>query len=120
QKNKKLYVPYMLTCIGTVMMCYIISFLSTSPTVRNITGSATMQSFLSMGVGVMSVFSLIFLFYSNSFLIRRRKKEFGLYNILGVGKKHLALVLFLETLIIATITIVAGLFFGILFSKLAE
>ena len=120
QKNKKLYVPYMLTCIGTVMMCYIISFLSTSPTFRNITGGATMQSFLSMGVGVMSVFSLIFLFYSNSFLIRRRKKEFGLYNILGVGKKHLALVLFLETLIIATITIVAGLFFGILFSKLAE
>ncbi len=119
-KNKKLYLPYMLTCIGTVMMCYIISFLSTSETFGNISGGTTMQGFLQMGVGVMAVFSVIFLFYTNSFLIRRRKKEFGLYNILGLGKKHLAVVLFWETLIIAAITIFAGLFFGILLSKFAE
>lgn len=120
RKNKKLYFPYILTCMGTVMMCYLISFLSTSPTFENVKGGVTMQSFLGMGFGIMSVFSVIFLFYTNSFLIRRRKKEFGLYNILGLGKKHLALVLFLETLFIACITIVSGLFFGILFSKLAE
>lgn len=120
KKNKKFYLPYILTCIGTVMMCYIISFLSTSSTFALIKGGNTVQSFLGMGFGVMSVFSLIFLFYSNSFLIRRRKKEFGLYNILGLGKKHIAIVLFLETLMIAGITIAGGLFFGILFSKLAE
>ena len=120
KKNKKLYFPYILTCTGTVMMCYIISFLSITPVFSNIRGGDTTQRFLSMGVGVMIVFSLIFLFYTNSFLIRRRKKEFGLYNILGVGKKNLAFVLFLEMLIIAGISIFTGLFFGILFSKFAE
>ncbi len=120
KKNKKLYLPYILTCVGTIMMCYIISFLSTSSTFASIRGGTTVQDFLSMGVGVMAVFSLIFLFYTNSFLIRRRKKEFGLYNILGLGKRHLAVVLFLETFIIAALTILGGLLFGILFSKLAE
>ncbi|MGI5959516.1 MAG: FtsX-like permease family protein [Massiliimalia sp.] len=120
KKNKKLYFPYIMTCIGVVMMCYIVSFLGDNPMFGSIPGGATMQEFLKMGFGVMSVFSLIFLFYTNSFLIRRRKKEFGLYNILGLGKKNLAVVLLLETLIIAAISIVGGLFFGILFSKLAE
>ena len=120
QKNRKMYLPYILTCMGTVMMCYIVSFLGTSETFGKIEGGTTVQQFLGMGFGVLSVFSVIFLFYTNSFLIRRRKKEFGLYNILGLGKKHLAVVLFLETLMIAAITILGGLFFGILFSKLAE
>ena len=119
-KNKKLYMPYILTCIGMVMMCYIISFLSKSPAFESIKGGMTVQSFLEMGFFVMSVFSAIFLFYTNSFLIRRRKKEFGLYNILGVGKNNLAYVLLLENLIIAAIALAAGLFFGILFSKLSE
>ena len=78
RKNSKLYLPYLLTCMGTVMMCYIISYLSVSPTFAMIKGGQTVQTFLAMGFGVMAVFSLIFLFYTNSFLIRRRKKEFGL------------------------------------------
>lgn len=120
QKNRKLYLPYMLTCIGMVMMCYIVSFLKYSPIFGSLPGGDTVQAFLSMGFGVMSVFSLLFLFYTNSFLVRRRKKEFGLYNILGMGKKNLALVLGIETLLIALITLAAGFFCGILFSKLAE
>jgi len=120
KNNKKLYVPYILTCMGTVMMCYIISFLGTSPTFAEIQGGETVQAFLGMGFGVMAVFSLIFLFYTNSFLIRRRKKEFGLYNILGLGKRHLAKVMILETLMIAGMTILGGLFFGILLSKFSE
>ncbi len=120
KKNRKLYLPYILTCMGTVMMCYIISFLSTSPTFAKIKGGETAQSFLGMGFGVMVVFSLIFLFYTNSFLLRRRKKEFGLYNILGLGKKHLAKVMLIETFLLVGITLLGGLFFGILFSKLAE
>ena len=120
QKNRKLYLPYMLTCIGMVMMCYIVSFLKYSPVFGSLPGGDTVQAFLNMGFGVMCVFSLLFLFYTNSFLIRRRKIEFGLYNILGMGKKNLALVLGIETLLIALITLAAGLFCGILFSKLAE
>lgn len=120
RQNKKLYLPYLLACIGVVMVCYIVSFLGQSPVLKNMPGGGSAQSFLSMGFGVMCVFSLIFLFYTNSFLIRRRKKEFGLYNILGMGKRHLALVLLWETVMMLAITLVGGLFFGVLFSKAAE
>lgn len=120
KKNKKLYVPFILTCIGTIMMCYIISFLSSSSVFGSIAGGDTVQAMLGMGFGIMSVFSVIFLFYTNSFLIRRRKKEFGLYNILGLSKRNLGAVLGLETAIIAVITIGSGLLLGVLFSKLAE
>ena len=120
RQNKKLYLPYILACIGVVMVCYIVSFLGQSPILAGMAGGRTAQSFLDMGFGVMCVFSLIFLFYTNSFLIRRRKKEFGLYNILGMGKRNLALVLLWETVMIVAITLVGGLFFGVLFSKVAE
>ena len=120
RNNRKLYVPYLLTCAGMVMMCYIVSFLAGSPTIGEMRGGETIQSILGLGFGVLAVFSVIFLFYTNSFLIRRRKKEFGLYNILGFGKRHLALVLLLETAAIAAVTLCGGLALGILFSKLAE
>lgn len=120
RQNKKMYLPYILACMGVVMVCYIVSFLGQSPMLRDMPGGGSAQSFLNMGFGVMCVFSTIFLFYTNSFLIRRRKKEFGLYNILGMGKWNLALVLLWETAIIAVITLVGGLFCGVLFSKAAE
>ncbi len=120
RNNRKLYVPYLLTCAGMVMMCYIVSFLAGNPTIGEMRGGETIQSILVLGFGVLAVFSVIFLFYTHSFLIRRRKKEFGLYNILGLGKRHLALVLLLETGAIAAVTLCGGLALGILFSKLAE
>lgn len=120
RKNKKLYLPYILTCTGMVMMCYIVSFIATSPVFTTIPGGDMVKQLLSMGFGILSVFSLLFLFYTNSFLIRRRKKEFGLYNILGMGKKNLSLVLLLENFFIGAFTIACGLFLGILFSKFSE
>lgn len=120
RKNKKMYLPYIFTSMAMVMMCYIMSFLSVSETVKSMRGGEMVQSFLQMGFQILCFFSLIFLFYTNSFLMRRRKKEFGLYNILGLGKRHLAVVLLLETVKIAVLTIVGGLFFGILFSKFSE
>lgn len=119
-KNKKIYVPYILTCIGMVMMFYIISFLSSNPTVGSIPGGATMQLILMLGSGIIGVFSAIFLFYTNSFLMRRRKKEFGLYNILGMGKRNLIQVLVWECLMITVISLTVGMGVGILFSKLGE
>jgi putative ABC transport system permease protein len=83
-------------------------------------GGRSMQSILSWGTGVIAVFAVIFLFYSNSFIIRRRKKEFGLYNILGMGKKNIAIILIWETVMVFVISISAGLGLGILFSKLSE
>ena len=120
RKNKRLYVPYILTCIGMVMMFYIVAFLSYSPVLTGIPGGDTLQMILSLGTGVVGVFALIFLFYTNSFLIRRRKKEFGLYNILGMGKGNLARVLLWESLMIAAVALGGGLLAGIALSKIAE
>ncbi len=119
-KNRKTYVPYILTCAGMVMMFYIISFLSQNRAIRAMPGGDVMESILSLGCGVIIVFAMIFLFYTNSFLIRRRKKEFGLYNILGMGKWNLARILLWESVIIAAISYVGGLLCGVLFSKAAE
>ncbi|HIZ16831.1 MAG TPA: ABC transporter permease [Firmicutes bacterium] len=119
-KNRKIYLPYILTCVGMVLMYYIVSFLSSNATVQSMPGGNEMQAILSEGCIVVAVFSLIFLFYTNSFLMRRRKKEFGLYNILGMGKINIARILFWECLIIAVIALVGGMISGILFSKIGE
>ena len=120
RKNKKMYLPYILTSIGMVMMYYIIIFLQFSQSIRDAVQSSTVTEILGLGSWVIAIFSCIFLFYTNSFLIKRRKKEFGLYNILGMDKHNLGIILFWETLIIAVISLVVGLAAGIAFSKLAE
>lgn len=121
RKNRRMYVPFICTCIGMVMMFYIISYLQHySDTIASMNGGQIMRSTLNLGSIVVGIFSCIFLFYTNSFLIRRRKKEFGLYHILGMGKLNIARILFWETLLTAVISLVLGIGFGILFSKLAE
>lgn len=119
-KNRKFYFPYILTCICMVMMFYIVAYLSMSADFSTIFGGEMLQSMLGFGVFVIGIFSLIFLYYTNSFLIRRRQKEFGLYNILGMGKPNLVKILLWENVLTALVSIAAGLAFGILFSKLAE
>ena len=120
RKNKRMYIPYILTCTGMVMMYYIITFLQYSDAVLALRGGSTIAMMMGLGSWVIAVFAVIFLFYTNSFLIRRRKKEFGLYNILGMGKHNIGIILFFETLIVALISLTAGLAAGITFSKLAE
>lgn len=120
RKNKRMYVPFILTCTGMVMMYYIILFLAVSDTLSSVTGVETLRSIFSLGSWVIAIFAAIFLFYTNSFLLRRRKKEFGLYNILGMGKANIARILVWETLIVAAISMALGLGGGIALSKLAE
>ena len=120
RKNKKMYLPYILTSVGMVMMYYIILFLQFSQNIRDAVRSSTAADILGLGSWVIAIFSCIFLFYTNSFLIKRRKKEFGLYNILGMDKRNLSKILFWETLIITVISLAVGLVAGIAFSKLAE
>lgn len=119
-KNRKFYFPYILTCICMIMMFYVVRFLSVNETFKTIRGGDLLQGLLGVGVFVVAVFALIFLFYTNSFLVRRRQKEFGLYNILGMGKRNLVKILIWENLITAAVSIVLGLLCGVLFSKLAE
>lgn len=119
-KNRRLYVPYLLTCVGMVMMYYLIYYLSRTPALTNMPGGDAMRTMLDLGRRVVAIFAAIFLFYTNSFLIRRRKKEYGLYNILGMGKWNLVRIQVWESLITAVISIAGGLGCGMLFSKLAE
>lgn len=120
RKNGKSYVPYILTAAVMVSVLYIVTFLSNNRLMDRMIGGNTMKSILSVGIVVMTVFAAIFLFYTNSFLIKRRKKEFGLYNILGLKKSQIARVLVWETLMVYALAMAGGLGLGILFSKLAE
>ena len=120
KKNKRLYIPYLLTCAGMVMMFYILYGLAMSPLMETMRGGNTMGLVLMLGTWVILLFSLLFLLYTNSFLARRRNKEFGLYNILGMNKRNLSRILLWETLLCALFSIGAGLAGGILLSKLAE
>ena len=120
KKNKRLYTPYLLTCAGMVMMFYILYGLAMSPLMETMRGGNTMGVVLMLGTWVIILFSLLFLLYTNSFLARRRNKEFGLYNILGMNKRNLSRILLWETLLCAGFSLAAGLAGGLLFSKLAE
>ena len=114
KNNRKTYVPYIFTGVLTVMMFYIIDALSRG---KGITQD-TLKICLQYATGVIVVFAVIFLFYTNSFLIKRRKKEIGVYNILGMGKRHIARMMAVETILTAGISILGGLVFGIIFGKL--
>ncbi len=119
KNNYRTYVPYILTCIGTIMMYSIIYALSIDQGLSNMYGGAMTQTLLMLGTWVVAIFAIIFLTYTNSFLMKRRKKEFGLFNILGMEKKHIARIIFYETLFIAVFSLILGIIFGILFSKLS-
>ena len=120
RRNGKLYIPYILTCSLMVMIFYIVNFLSKNPLLDGMRGGEIMKEMMTVGIVIMVVFSAIFLFYTNSFLIKSRKREFGLYNILGMGKRNLARIMTWETLMVYLISMALGLGAGILFSKLAE
>ena len=120
RKNRKLYLPYCLTIIGMVMMSYIMQALSYAPALHTMKGGSQLEAILSLGKLVIAVFAAIFLLYTNSFLIRRRYREFGLYNVLGMDKNALCRVAFWENLIVALVGLAVGLALGTLLYKLAE
>lgn len=116
KKNSRTYVPYILTCICSISMYYIMYSLAQNPA----SGNGSVQFVLSLGTWVIGIFSVIFLFYTNSFLMKRRKKELGLFNILGMEKKHISKIIACETLYTFGISIVLGLITGMVFSKLVN
>ena len=117
-KNRQNILPYWLSCIGTVIMFYIMSTLSLSEGLKKMMGKATIQIVMQFDVYIIGLFAVIFLIYSNSFLAKRRKKEFGLFQILGMEKKHLAKVLFFESLYLWILSVGGGILLGILCYKL--
>lgn len=115
RNNRRFYLPFLLTAVMTVACFFILCSTGLSQTLP---GGQTVQSVLFFGVIVVAIFSVIFLYYTNSFLIKRRKKELGLYNILGMEKRHIAKVMLWETLFSALISIGGGLIAGILLDRL--
>ncbi|MDR7869315.1 MAG: ABC transporter permease [Tissierellaceae bacterium] len=117
KKNSKVYIPYLLTCIGTIIMFYNMCSLVVVKNLGSLSDSGTLRYMMFLGAIIVGVFSFIFLYYTNSFLIKQRKKEFGLFNILGMEKRHIAKIMLFETLYIAIISLVLGISGGILLSK---
>ena len=121
RKNRRMSLPYLLTCVCMVAMHYILGFLA-SPTALALLprGRSSVEMILNLGKYVVLLFSLVFLFYTHSFLIRRRQREFGLYSVLGMGKRNLARILTWESLITFALALAGGLLAGLALSKLAE
>ena len=119
KNNGSLYLPYIISGIVTVAMFYIMMFLNNSKGLEKIYGASYLTSIMALGVRTIAVFSYIFIFYTNSFIIKRRKKEIGVYNILGMEKRHIAKLMGIETVTVALMAIIGGIVTGILFSKLS-
>lgn len=118
RNNRQLYVPYILSGLITVAMFYLMTFLSGNEGLAHARGAEMIGRILSFGVGIIGIFSYIFIFYTNSFISKRRKKEIGIYNILGMEKRHIGKVLAIETLYTSVLAIGGGIIGGIIFSKL--
>ena len=98
KKNGRLYLPYLLASSMTVMFCFVLGSLDLNSSILNMPGGAVLALMLALGTIIACIFSAVLLFYINAFLVRQRKKEFGLFIILGMEKRHLARIQFYETL----------------------
>ena len=125
RNNRRFYIPYILALLGDVAAIYIMSALCRDPGVKNMTpgrpnGYMYVSIFMSIGQVIAFLFSAIFVLYINGFLMKQRKKELGLYNILGMGKGHIAVVLTIETVYIGVLGIGGGIVTGLVFHKLVS
>ena len=117
KNNRRVYLPYLLSSAGIILMFYTICALVRGIDQEAMYGGTSVTSMLSLGQFVIALFAVLFLFYTNSFIIKRRKKELGLYNILGMEKRHIANLLFRETLLTAVLSLALGLGLGVVFSR---
>jgi len=125
RNNRKFYLPYILALLGDVASIYIMSALVKDPGVADMTpghptGYMYVQMFMTIGMFIAYLFSAVFVLYINGFLMKQRKKELGLYNILGMGKPHIAIVLTIETVLIGVLGIGGGIAVGLTLHKLVS
>lgn len=118
RKNNKIFVPYLSAAVGTIMMFYMLLVIILNPGIETMPGRDQLRLMLVLGEIIVGVFAVIFLFYTNSFLMKRRKKELGLYSILGLEKRHIGRILFFEVLYCALFCMAVGIFAGTLFARL--
>lgn len=119
RKNKRSYIPFILTVVIVTAMYDILRTLSQTESLQNFFGASELAVLLGFGSSVIAIFALIFLFYTSSFLMKQRKQEFGLYSVLGMERRHIARILFFETLFLALVGIGLGIGVGSLLNWLA-
>lgn len=119
-KNRRFFLPRILSEAGLLCVFYIVFTLRADERILQLRGGQYIEVFMSIGVAVMMLLSVILLFYINSFLMKQRKREFGVYNILGLEKRHICRVLFHETALSSLASVVLGLAMGTLFYKLCS
>ncbi|MDL2253542.1 FtsX-like permease family protein [Ruminococcaceae bacterium OttesenSCG-928-I18] len=117
-RNKSTYLPYLLACIVSIFTFYTLLAINMNGVLDGMRGESVVKSFTAIGTILLAIFCSILIFYTNSFLMKRRKKELGLYSILGMEKKNIAVLMFFETFFISLIALVLGLGLGLLLSKL--
>lgn len=117
-RNRSTYLPYLLACVVSVFTFYTMLAMNMNGALNGLRGESVVISFTAIGTVILGIFCSILIFYTNSFLIKRRKKEIGLYAVLGMEKSNIGMVLFFETLFTAVIALVAGLLLGMLLSRL--
>ncbi len=120
RKNARLYVPYIATCMLMIAIFYIMHMLGFSDVLQSFAGATTAKEMIKLGTYVMAIFGAIFLFYTQSTLIKGRLKEFGLYSVLGMNRRNLGRVIFFETVITWALSMAGGILAGIGLSKLVE
>lgn len=118
KKNGRIFMPYILMNIGIITLFFVMHAISANPALSQMSGGGELKMILNFGNAVIGIFSAIFIFYTNSFLMKRRKKEIGLYNILGMGKRHLGIMMLHETAYLFLICIGLGSVSGMVLSKL--
>lgn len=119
KNNRQFYLPYILAGIVCVMMFYIMRAIQGSTGITSMRGAGLLSIVLTMGLVIVGICACIFLFYTNSFVMKRRKKELGVYNILGMEKRHIAKVMAWESIMLYLLSVCGGLLVGIVFHKLA-
>ena len=117
-KNRKLYYPFALATILAIAITYIFTSLTLNPHLDNLTGADSIKAVLGMGLGIVALSSGIIVLYANSFVMKNRSKELGLYSVLGLEKRHLFSMILKETVILGFVTLLLGIGVGALFDKL--
>ena len=119
-RNGRFYTPYLLSCGGTAAMYYLILFLCHSEDLKAVRGAVYLQALMGIGSFIAALFAAVILLYANSFVMKRRQRELGLYNILGLEKRHIARVCLWETLLCAAAVILGGIAAGVLLSRVIQ
>ena len=121
KNNRKMYLPYLLICVLMMSMMYVIRSLSVNPDFSKLKhGAEAMPLLMRYGSYITAAFAVVIIFYSNSFILKRRNREFGLLNILGMEKRHIAKLMLLETIYVAVITFIAGSIVGLGLEKIVH